>query len=297
MHRLIELQHDVVGGVYNVIDGPDADRFEATSQPVRRGPDLYSQDDRRQKPGTPFEVLGGRTYSTDFAAGTYPAHRWHIDGGRPRDDRQPERHCQGCGQLARQPLVPEQVGPVRTDVNDEPVIGYGDGFEEASARRRFGAELPDAVSVLPQPELARGAQHAFGGLAPEFALFDAEPARKRGSDRREGILPSCFYVRGTAHDIPPFDGSIVHDADPEPIGVGVRTHFLDQSDDNVTQPGVERFDGVHRRTKHGQPLGDVFDVQLAAEEVFQPAEGDVHGTNCSRNRMSPSYNSRMSGMP
>jgi hypothetical protein len=35
---------------------------------------------------------------------------------------------------------------------------------------------------------------------------------------------------------------------------------------------MEWLDRIHRGSKHGEALGDVFDLQPAAEEIFEPAE-------------------------
>jgi hypothetical protein len=168
--------------------------------------------------------------------------------------------------------VPQEVRPVRADVNDEPVIGYRHGFEETGAGRGLDAELPDAVAVLPQPQLPGGAQHAVGCLSPELALFDLKSARKRSPHGRERILPPRLHVGCAAHDIAPLQRSVVDNADPEPVGVWVGTHLLYQADDDVTQATMEWLHAVHWRAKHGQPLGHVFDVEPAAEKVFQPAK-------------------------
>jgi hypothetical protein len=45
MQRLAHLHHDVVRDVHDVVDGTQADAFEATAQPLRAGADFDAFDD------------------------------------------------------------------------------------------------------------------------------------------------------------------------------------------------------------------------------------------------------------
>src|SRR5439155_11631232 len=94
--------------------------------------------------------------------------RGHVDAGGARDLRQAERRVVRRRQLARDALVPEQVGAVRGHVNDETMVGERQRLEEGSAGRGVGGELEDAVVLLAQAELARAAQHPLRYLAAEL---------------------------------------------------------------------------------------------------------------------------------
>ena len=85
-----------------------------------------------------------------------------------------------------------------------------------------------------------------------------------------------FDVRRTAHHVPAFDTAIVHHADTEPVRVGVRTHFLDQTDDDVAQVRMQRLNCINRRSQHGEPLGHVFHLEWPPQELLEPTKRDVH---------------------
>jgi hypothetical protein len=55
--------------------------------------------------------------------------------------------------------VPQQIGTVRPHVDDQSVVGKWKRLQQRRSRGRVGLELPQALSVLPQSELAGGAQH------------------------------------------------------------------------------------------------------------------------------------------
>ena len=57
VHGLAEFEHDVVGGVHDVVDGGLAERFEATAQPIGRGADLYAAQDARGVAAAQFRAL------------------------------------------------------------------------------------------------------------------------------------------------------------------------------------------------------------------------------------------------
>ena len=111
--------------------------------------------------------------------------------------------------------------------------------------------------------------------------------------------PDRRHVRRPADDVESLGSSVIHQADAEAVGIRMRADFLDEPDDEVTEIGVERLDRIHRGAEHREPVRHVLRVERATEERLEPAEGDVHACPAtrSRNRISPSSNSRISGTP
>jgi hypothetical protein len=56
----------------------------------------------------------------------------------------------------------------------------------------------------------------------------------------------------------------------------VGPHFFHQRHQNVAQIRVQRLHRINRRAQHGETLGEIADLERAAEEVFQPAARNVH---------------------
>jgi hypothetical protein len=186
--------------------------------------------------------------------------------------------------------VAEEVGTHRRGIEHQPLVPEPHRIEEARPRSRLSLEGQDAVVVLTEPELSRGAQHAFGQLAADFALLDDEATRQRRADRREGILGTRHDVRGAAHDVAAVGGPIVDGAEAEPVRVRVRSYLLDRRDDDVAQVCVQRLDRVRRGPELGEPAGEVVHLELAAQKRLEPSARDVHRPPPAawrRKRMSP----------
>ncbi len=201
--------------------------------------------------------------------------------------------------------MPQEIGTVRGHVHHQPVIGERHGFEQRRARRGLGVELEDAVVLLAQPELPGGAEHALGDFAPQLGSLDrhrlaAFAVRHRRADPGERIPLPRRHVGSTADDMAALGRAVVHQADPQPVGVGMLAHLFHQADHEAGQIGVQRLDRIDRPAEHGEPVGRVLGIQRTAEEGLEPAQGDIHPpcpATLSRNRISPSSSSRISGIP
>ena len=68
----------------------------------------------------------------------------------------------------------QQVGPVGGDVHDEPGVGKREHLEQRRPGRGVGGELEDAVVLLAEAQLARGAEHPLAHDAADRARLDAE---------------------------------------------------------------------------------------------------------------------------
>ncbi len=161
MHRLIQLEHDVVGRVHHIVDGSHPDRFQSPGQPGGRGRDPDSAHDRAEQPGTSLDVLGTGPHSTDHSHVPHPPHLRNIDGGLGGQGRETERHTERRGQLARDSLVAQEIGAIGADIEHQSVIRQRHGLQQRRPGRGVGLQLPKAVAILSQAELTGGAEHAL----------------------------------------------------------------------------------------------------------------------------------------
>jgi hypothetical protein len=235
MHRLIQLQHDVISRVDHVVDCSNTNSLQAPHQPGGRVRDLDAPEYRAEEPGTSLRILGSCPHPSNHTGLTQPADRRHIDQGRRRDGRKPERDSIRGGKLPGNALVTQQVGSVRPYVYNQTVIIHRDDVQQSGTGSSIGLELPDAITILAQAQLPRRAEHTLGALTPELALLDAKAAWERGADRRKGVLATGRDVRGAADHVLPFRRPAVHDAHPQPIRIGMGPHLLHQSDEDVGQ--------------------------------------------------------------
>ena len=182
------------------------------------------------------------------------------------------------GQLAGHALVSQQIGPNRRGIELEPIVIQRQHLEEPGARRCVGGQGHQAVVIGAESQLPGGAEHSLRRFAADLPLLDHHPAGQRGTHPRKGILPPGHDVGRAADHMAPLPGSIIHDADPEPIGVGVRAHLLHQRHDDAGELLVQRPDRVHRGAEHRQLLGQVPRVERTAQERLEPAARDVHAS-------------------
>ena len=300
VHRLVQLEHHVVGRIDHVVDRADPHRRKPPREPVGRRRHAHPSENGAEEAGTTFRVLDRNPHPAGRRGRTGARGRRHRTARRAGERRKPELHAVRDRELPGNSLVAKEVGTVGRDVEDETGIRQRHGLEQRRARRGVGGKLPEALMVVAESQLARGAKHPLGDFTAQLALLDAKAAGQRGTYRREGIPPPRGDIGRAADDMAPGPRAVVHDADPEPIGIGMLHCRFDEADDDVPQLGMERLDGVSRRAEGAQPVRDFGGVERAAEELREPVDGDVHGrppASCARKRMSPSYSMRISGTP
>ncbi len=204
----------------------------------------------------------------------------HVDRLGAGDLRQAERRPVRRRELARDALVTQKVGPVGGDVDDEPGVGEREHVEQRCPGRGVGGELEDAVVLLAEAELAGGAEHPLAHDAADRARLDAESLGPRhlGAEPGERIALPRRDVGRAADDGEGWAAAVVHlgEADLGGLGIGMRTDLEHPADDERRELGVQRLDGVDGGAEHRKTRGDVGRVEVAAEEVLEPAEGDVH---------------------
>ena len=240
--------------------------------------------------------ISGAGSAATAAEGGVPAGRGRASRDRGKLDRRPAQHRR---QFAGDPLVAQQVGAVRGDVDDNLMIRYGHHVQEPAPRRCGGVELEDAGVVFAETELFGGAEHAVRLDAADLAALELHAARQRGAHRCVGVGLARLHVGSAADD---FDGpaACLDEAHRQPVRAGMLLHLEHTPEQDVAQVLVQRHDGVHRRDVHSELLGDLARVERAAQQRLEPAARDDHRTppaNCARKRTSLSYSSRMSAMP
>src|SRR5687768_3640481 len=168
VYRLSELVEHVVGRVYHIADGAHADRVQTPHEPLGTWPHLHPAND-----GGHIATRLGCRVDGDVDSGRAPrvlrrlrrlSFRREI-----RNLRQAPFPTGHRRDLARQPQVREQVRSVGAHIDDQSGIACRHDREEPRARRRVDVELHDALMILAEAELARGAEHSVGVDAADLA--------------------------------------------------------------------------------------------------------------------------------
>ena len=137
VHGLAVLQHDVVGDVHDVVDGPHAHAPQPLPHPLGGGGDLYIADHPGGIPGTQQPVRGFHVqqfHQVPFAAA--------LDHGL----MEPQGRAEGGGRLPSQADDGQAVRPVGGDLElHHVVIGVDDGPDVVAGFHALLPEDKDAV--------------------------------------------------------------------------------------------------------------------------------------------------------
>ncbi len=271
--RLAQLEHDVVGRVDDVADGPHAGRLQPHLDAVRRRPDLRAADPAADEAGAQLrladldaEPLGDR------AAGLLDADLGPADGG-----------AGGGRDFSGQADQAQRVAAIRLDVNVQDDVAVQIG--ELPAEGRVRGQDQDPLGVGGDVQLVTGAEHPLRGDAHLLGPLDAPIARQDGSGQGHRHALAGGDVVGAADDVERLARADVDGREMQPIGIGVLLDGQQLTDDDGTPVGAPLLDPLdlhaEQRQAFGQLLGGLLDVDVLA----QPAQRNSH-RNCSRKRRS-----------
>ena len=169
-----------------------------------------------------------------------------------------------------------RVGTVRGhgDVDDR--IVEPDETRVGDADRGVIGKLDDSRVIVAELELRRRTQHPVRFDAADHAFGQGQLlAWNIRADRREDAFHARPCVRRAADDLHlPLAG--VDDADPEPVGVGMRLGLDDGGDDEAVVLARRVFDRLNLEADAGQRVDDLGERGRGVEVVFQPGEGEFH---------------------
>ncbi len=98
-----------------------------------------------------------------------------------------------------------------------------------------------------------------------------------GPDRREHALHAGARVGRAAHDLQRLAAGVDH-ADAQPVGVGVLFGLDDARDDETPAAARRVLHAFDLEADAGQRLDDLGERGLGVEVVFEPGEGEFHGS-------------------
>ena len=104
----------------------------------------------------------------------------------------------------------QAVGAVGGHRHFQDHVGQMQRLGQVRAQRQILGNIHQAHMILGQPQLVFGAEHPFGGDAPELGGLDLLAAGHHRPDGGKGIEPAQFQVGGAAD---------------HPVGLGAGGHF------------------------------------------------------------------------
>ena len=259
---LVVLQHNEVGDIDHVADGPQSGAGQPVLQPLGRRPDPHPVD---HGGGVPVAQVGvGYGDADPLADG---GARLLVGDFRFSDLAAGERRHLVCHAQHR-----EAVQPVRGELQVQ--HGVAQVLRQRLPQGRVVGQDDDAGVVVAQSQLQFGADHPLG--------FDAPDAR-----RRQGLVPSAVGVVEERPDPGEADllslGHVGRPADhfhfvraggdgaeAEPVGVGMRAHGGHAAHEYIA-PSADFLHLAHLHASHGEPVGQVGGREVHFDVLPEPA--------------------------
>ncbi len=259
-----ELDHDVVGDVHHVVDGPDPRRLESPSHPQwrRTHPEVADlpQGEAVAAGRVGYLDLGGRGTRDGGVVVFRPSVRDPVVGG----------------QLPGHPDHRHRVGPVGRHFEFEHHVGELHDLLQGPPRDDLVGQDEDPLVVVGQPELPFRADHPVGFDSADAPHLQDRAVGEPRAGWREGDRGAGLEVPCTAHHFEHL-GPQVHPTHSEAVGVRVGLGGDDLGGHHIRPPGFQVFDGFDLEPQPGESPGDLPRVgggQL--EEVAQPSETHTH---------------------
>ena len=271
VHRLAVFQHDIIGNVHDVVDGPDAVGTQTLPHPLGRGADLHVGDH-------PGGVAVAQILCLYF-------HIQVVEDGaclRAVDHGLVVAHmlAKGGGSFPGQADDGVAIGPVVGDleVNDGVVIADNQ-VNVIAGLSGVGLQDPDAVGedagqiVLGQAQFREGAEHTVGHLAPEFALGDVYAAGQIRVVQGGGHQVALVDVLGAGDDLHGLGLAYVHLADEHMVRVGVADDGHDLAHHHILDFRIHALPGLYllaedRQRFHKFLIGDLVQIHELLIDPF-----------------------------
>ena len=152
---------------------------------------------------------------------------------------------------------------------------------DALANRRISGKLQQAAVVFAQLEFAGRAQHALALHTPQLAQLDEEGLavftrrqfRPHQSNWHANANP-C--VGSTADNIEQGGLADIHQANPQPVGIGVLRRFADLTHHHLAKWRCGGHSLLDLHAGHGQGVGELFRRKRRVAKLAQPAFRKLH---------------------
>ena len=211
-----------------------------------------------------------------------------VDPGR--GDGQSVEYADFPGQAADT----QRIAAVRRQVDVDDHVVQTQGHAEIGSAFKAGVEFQDSVGVGVEAEFPCAQQHPFGDDATQFGSVDHGAIGEDGAHSGKRAQQSRDDVRRPADD-GRRTRSIVHLADRQPGGVGMRFHRRDLGDDNAGKLPGDAVRAVNFQPGVGELIAQFRCGDRDRHPFLEPLLAVFHA-NWSRKRSSLSNSRRMSSI-
>ncbi len=271
MHRLAELEHDVVGDIHQRTQAAQAAAPQALLHPqrrLRRG--LYTAQDAAEVARTGLRCL----YVNVVAVIDARRYRRNVHGI--------DRRASQRADLARHTFQAQAVAAVRGEVDLDQRIVEAERIDQRLPGAHRGRQVHQALAVLAQTELLRRTEHAERFHAAQLALLYLEIAGQFRAHRRQRIFAADRDIGRAAHHLQRLALAQRHAAYAQLVGIGMLFERNDLADTQVGQPRAQALDRVDLQTGHGQLCNQFVGRNRRVNPFPQPLFAEFHECNFSR---------------
>jgi len=292
MQRLAPLQHDVVGEIDNIVDGPHAGIGEPPLHPAGGRTDFDPLD---QRGGVPGRQLGILNQHADLASD-------HFALLETACVRQLERLSRDRRHLAGHADHGQAASQVRCHLQLQNDIPHEVGQRHAD--RCIVLQDDDALVLVGNAQFLEGADHGIGRDAANLRRLQfLEDFLLHMAVEQDGTAQGDHHLLPLVSDLdvgrtgdqrlgPAFP--ISDDGQREPIGIGMAFHFEDFADQDLVlvphrsgflcldvqtigRRQAQHLDAGHFQTRQSKTLGQGSRGQAQVYVFAQPGERNFHG--------------------
>ncbi len=279
VERLARLEQDIVRDIDHVIDRTMSRRLNRLLQPERARAHLHIGQVRRG-------IIRAEIRRAQLRR-PRRRRRWEGNNCRPQDL---EFARAGRRDFARHAEIRKQVGPIGRDLHLEDRVARL-VLVEKLPHRRIHRKNEQALGVLRDGQLLRGAEHPLGKLAAQLRFLDREIARQLRPRQRQRDLVAILVILRAADDLP-HALAIVHLADPQPVRVRVLDGRKNLPDHDIRAHHPRGRDMLHLRAGQRQLLQHLGNGNSEVNIVAKPAQREFHGTKTAVCPPSPKWQGR-----
>ena len=265
VHRLTQLEQDIVGHVDHRADGADPAAAQALLHPPRR---------RRAR----IDVADHAAHIARAGCRGLEMHRQGLvmEGCDRLDRGCRERRTVDHGDLACESGHAQTIASIRGEIHLDAVVVQRHPAADILAYRGIRRQRQDTLGGLGKTQLLGRADHAEGLHAPQLGLLDLEVAGQHGADGRDRDLHPLGDVGGPADDLDRRVLAEIHPTDPQLLGIRMRCDGLHPADPHAAEGRGRGFDCVDLETRHAELVGQVPGVDRWVHPLPQPRLAESH---------------------
>ncbi|CAB4803626.1 unannotated protein [freshwater metagenome] len=206
---------------------------------------------------------------------------------------------ESSGKVARDTSHRHCIGTIGVDFEiEQNVWSDAKRFDNRRSQCKGRIENVNTGMVFTESEFPSRAQHSVRPFTAHFTTSDLHAVRHCCAERGQRNNVANREVGGAATNLQSLAIAKIDVDKLNLVGIGVLAKFKNLDRDNAIETFADALDGFNGHTEIAHDVAES-DGIIAREwsELLQPRQKYLHDGNCSKNRTSPVYISRMSSTP